>query len=86
MALFCDGLAGHFFNRPGIRWPDVDVTIVDMGILAREGYDDQLTVAYIGLMNHIHDLVEQQQHDLARPWLSPTRGTSSPLIPCSRRM
>jgi|CXWL01.1.fsa_nt_gi conjugative transfer ATPase len=63
MALFCDGLAGHFFNRPGIRWPDVDVTIVDMGILAREGYDDQLTVAYIGLMNHIHDLVEQQQHD-----------------------
>lgn len=68
MALFCDGLAGHFFNRPGIRWPDVDVTIVDMGILAREGYDDQLTVAYIGLMNHIHDLVEQQQHD-ARPTL-----------------
>ena len=57
MSLFCDGLAGHFFNRPGIRWPDVDVTITDMGILAREGYEDQLTVAYIGLMNHIHDLL-----------------------------
>ncbi len=63
MSLFCDGLAGHFFNRPGIRWPDVDVTITDMGILAREGYEDQLTVAYIGLMNHIHDLVERHQND-----------------------
>lgn len=66
MELFCSGLAGHFFNRPGVRWPDVDFTLVDMGILAREGYEDQLTVAYIGLMNHIHDLVERHQHD-ARP-------------------
>jgi conjugative transfer ATPase len=66
MALFCSGLAGHFFNRPGVRWPDVDFTLVDMGILAREGYEDQLTVAYVGLMNHIHDLVERHQND-ARP-------------------
>lgn len=63
MSLFCSGTAGHFFNRPGVRWPDKDVTIVDMGILAREGYEDQLTVAYIGLMNHIHNLVEQHQND-----------------------
>ncbi|RLA05745.1 MAG: conjugative transfer ATPase [Gammaproteobacteria bacterium] len=62
MSLFCDGLPGHFFNRPGTRWPDVDVTITDMAILAREGYEDQLTVAYIGLMNHIHDLVEKHQN------------------------
>jgi conjugative transfer ATPase len=68
MSLFCNGLAGHFFNRPGSRWPAVDVTIVDMGILAREGYEDQLTVAYIGLMNHIHDCVERHQND-ARPTL-----------------
>ena len=31
------GLAGHFFNRPGKRWPQADVTILEMGILAREG-------------------------------------------------
>lgn len=68
MTLFCDGIAGHFFNRTGTRWPDVDVTITDMGILAREGYEDQLTVAYIGLMNHIHDLVERHQND-ERPTL-----------------
>jgi len=34
-----------------------------MGIFAREGYEDKLTVAYIGIMNHINDLVEREQHD-----------------------
>jgi len=68
MALFCSGLAGHFFNRPGTRWPEADVTILEMGMLAREGYEDQLTVAYISMMSHINDLVERHQHD-ARPTL-----------------
>ena len=40
MALFCSGLAGHFFNRPGTPWPEADITILEMGILAREGYED----------------------------------------------
>ena len=39
MKLFCDGLAGRFFNRCGTAWPDVDVTIVDLSIFAREGYE-----------------------------------------------
>jgi len=68
MALFCSGLAGHFFNRPGTSWPEADVTILEMGMLAREGYEDQLTVAYISMMSHINDLVERHQHD-ARPTL-----------------
>ncbi len=63
MALFCSGLAGHFFNRPGTPWPEADVTILEMGILAREGYEDQLTVAYLSMMSHINDLVERHQHD-----------------------
>jgi conjugative transfer ATPase len=83
MELFCSGLAGYFFDRPGIRWPDTDVTIVDMGVLAREGYEDQLTVAYVGLMNHINDLVERHQHD-ARPTLVVTDEghiiTTNPLL------
>ncbi|WP_018995000.1 conjugative transfer ATPase, partial [Thioalkalivibrio sp. ALJ2] len=62
METFCQGFAGQVFNRPGDRWPEADVTIVDMGLMAREGYADQLTVAYVGLMNHINDLVEQHQH------------------------
>lgn len=68
MELFCDGVAGKMFNQKGSDWPDVDVTIFDMGILAKDGYEDQLTVAYMGLMNHIHALVERVQHE-GRPTL-----------------
>ena len=83
MALFCSGLAGHFFNRPGKRWPAADVTILEMGILAREGYEDQLTVAYLSMMSHINDLVERHQTD-ARPTLVVTDEghiiTTNPLL------
>ncbi len=83
MALFCSGLAGHFFNRPGKPWPEADVTILEMGMLAREGYEDQLTVAYISMMSHINDLVERHQHD-ARPTLVVTDEghiiTTNPLL------
>ena len=83
MAIFCSGLAGHFFNRPGMPWPQADVTILEMGILAREGYEDQLTVAYLSMMSHINDLVERHQHD-ARPTLVVTDEghiiTTNPLL------
>ena len=83
MALFCSGLAGHFFNRPGIPWPEADVTILEMGILAREGYEDQLTVAYLSMMSHINDLVERHQSD-ERPTLVVTDEghiiTTNPLL------
>ena len=83
MALFCSGLAGHFFNRTGTPWPEADVTILEMGMLAREGYEDQLTVAYISIMSHINDLVERHQHD-ARPTLVVTDEghiiTTNPLL------
>jgi hypothetical protein len=83
MALFCSGLAGRFFNRPGTRWPSADVTILDMGMLAREGYEDQLTVAYLSMMSHINALVEQHQRE-ARPTLVVTDEghiiTTNPLL------
>jgi len=83
MALFCSGLAGEFFDRPGKPWPDVDVTILEMGILAREGYEDQLTVAYISMMSHINALVERHQND-SRPTLVVTDEghiiTTNPLL------
>lgn len=66
MELFCTGLAGRFFNRPGTMWPEADVTIFEMGLLANEGYEDQLTVAFMALMNRIHALVERDQTH-ARP-------------------
>lgn len=61
MALFTTGVAGHFFNRPGEAWSASDVTIFELALLAREGYEDQLTVAYLSLMSHINDLVERHQ-------------------------
>ena len=83
MALFCSGPAGHFFNRPGQSWPEADVTILEMGMLAREGYEDQLTVAYLSMMSHINDLVERHQHD-DRPTLVVTDEghiiTTNPLL------
>lgn len=63
MALFTTGVAGRFFNRAGAAWPDADITIFELGLLGREGYEDQLTVAYLSLMAHIHDLVELHQHE-----------------------
>ena len=63
LELFCTGLAGRFFNRQGDPWPDTDVTILDMGLLAREGYEDQLTVAFLGMMNRVNDRAERSQYD-----------------------
>ena len=34
-----------------------------MGVLAKDGYEDKLAVAYVSLMNHIHALVERCQYE-----------------------
>lgn len=54
MELYCSGIEGQLFNRPGRAWPDVDVTIVELGILARKGYEDKMAVAVTGLMARIN--------------------------------
>lgn len=63
MALYCSGTAGHFFNRKGKAWPEADVTILEMGLLATEGYEDQLALGFMGLMNQINGVVEREQYD-----------------------
>ena len=83
LELFCSGLAGRFFNRPGQAWPDADVTILDMGLLAREGYEDQLTVAFLGMMNRINDRVERYQYDGRQTLVVADEGhliTTNPLL------
>jgi len=62
MELYCSGTAGHFFNRPGKAWPEADVTILEMGLLANEGYEDQLALGFMGLMNQINGVVEREQY------------------------
>lgn len=69
MALYCSGTAGHFFNRAGKSWPEADVTILEMGLLANEGYDDQLALAFIGLINQINGVVEREQYSNRPTWV-----------------
>ena len=84
MMVFCDrGLRGRLFNREGHAWPDTDVTIVNLGTLAQEGYEDALAVAYVGLLNHTQALAERTQYD-SRPIIFITDEghivTTSPLL------
>ncbi|MDN8600309.1 conjugative transfer ATPase [Citrobacter sp. S2-9] len=66
MNMFCTGFEGELFNREGRPWPDADITLVDLATFAREGYEAQLAIAYISLINHINNIGERDQH-LSRP-------------------
>ncbi|SUB34449.1 conjugative transfer ATPase TraC-like, PFL family [[Pasteurella] mairii] len=62
MDIFCTGVNGKFFNREGEIWPEADITLVDLAMFAREGYEAELSIAYISLINHINSLGEKYQH------------------------
>ena len=64
--LFCQGFEGELFDRTGTAWPESDVTIVDLATYAREGYEAQLSISYISLMNTVNNLAERDQY-LGRP-------------------
>ena len=61
MHMFTEGFEGELFNRPGTPWPEVDITIVDLGTLARDGYSAQMAVALIALFNTINNIAERDQ-------------------------
>lgn len=71
MDMFCQGVDGEMFNRVGTPWPESDITIVDLATFAREGYNAQLSIAYISLINTINNLAERDQF-LGRPIVSVT--------------
>ncbi|EDT2963646.1 conjugative transfer ATPase [Salmonella enterica subsp. enterica] len=62
MGMFCSGFEGELFNREGESWPDADITLVDLATFAREGYEAQLAISYISLINHINNVGERDQH------------------------
>ncbi len=64
--LFCQGFEGELFDREGTSWPESDVTIVDLATYAREGYEAQMSISYISLMNTVNNLAERDQY-LGRP-------------------
>ena len=71
MDMFCQGLDGEMFNRPGTPWPETDITIVDLATFAREGYNAQLSIAYISLINTVNNIAERDQF-LGRPIVNVT--------------
>ncbi|GAB1659147.1 conjugative transfer ATPase [Mannheimia haemolytica] len=62
LEMFCTGVNGQFFNREGEIWPEADLTLVDLAMFAREGYEAELAISYISLINHINSLGEKYQH------------------------
>ena len=71
MDLFCQGSDGELFNRDGTPWPEADVTLVDLATYAREGYNAQLSIAYISQINTVNNLAERDQM-LGRPIINVT--------------
>lgn len=57
--------AGSFeaelFNREGELWPEADVTLVDLGHLAREGYEAQMALTMVSMTNMINNIAERDQ-------------------------
>lgn len=56
-----DPLSSRFFNTTGNPWTDADVTIIDFGLFAREGYEAHRSIAFSGCMNHVLTLAEANQ-------------------------
>lgn len=66
MDMFCQGMDGDMFNKPGTPWPETDITIVDLATFARESHNAQLSIAYISLINTVNNIAERDQF-LGRP-------------------
>lgn len=71
MDLFCQGANGELFDCPGTPWPEADITIVDLATFAREGYNAELSVSYISLINAVNHIAERDQF-FGRPIINVT--------------
>ena len=56
-----DPVSSRFFNTYGDPWPLADVTIVNMGVFANEGYEAQRSIAFAGCVSNILALAEANQ-------------------------
>ncbi len=62
MSRYLDGFESYLFNRGGESLPEVDVTIMDFGLLAREGYEGQLSLSFMTQMQQICSIAERDQY------------------------
>ena len=63
MMEFTSGIRGRLFNRYGSDWPDVDVTLVEMGALTKDGYGDALALAYTSLIDSVQARGEKTHYE-----------------------
>jgi len=62
MTDFTRGVKGQFFNRDGATsWPVCDLLVLDLKMLAKEGYEDILYLTFIGLMNAINSNIAKRR-------------------------
>lgn len=62
MTEFTRGLRGRLFNRFGTDWPEADVTIIELGKLAKDGYEDALNVVLSTVVDSVHSRGERYQN------------------------
>jgi conjugative transfer ATPase len=56
-----DPVSSQFFNSYGTPWPLVDITILDFGLFANEGYEAQRAIAFSGYMTKVLAIAEVNQ-------------------------
>lgn len=56
-----DSVSSQFFNSYGTPWPLADITILDFGLFANEGYEAQRAIAFAGYMAKVLALAEVNQ-------------------------
>jgi conjugative transfer ATPase len=56
-----DVISSQFFNSYGTPWPLVDITILDFGLFANEGYEAQRAIAFAGYMAKVLAVAETNQ-------------------------
>ena len=55
-------MATHTTYREGALWPEADVTLIDLGHLAREGYEAQMALTMVSMTNMINNIAERDQY------------------------
>src|SRR3546814_7994690 len=55
---------GEMFDRDGTPWPEADITLVDLATYAWEGYNAQLSIAYISLISTVNNRSEEHTSEL----------------------
>lgn len=57
-----DPVSSKFFNSYGSPWELADVTIINFGLFANEGYEAHRSIAFAGCMTNIQSLAEANQN------------------------